>query len=105
MNEAKKQCENCLYNNTLEYPNMRLCGITGVRIASGSQCSCGKFKLVKSAAGHQLIEHLKASTSLMSNLITNCRMCEECEPCIQFPCLLIKQAERNRELIDSIENS
>lgn len=52
------KCINCLYNSTLEYPNMRMCFITGVRIMSNSECSCGKFKLVNSKvmpkANHQL---------------------------------------------------
>lgn len=41
------KCINCIYNSTLEYPNMRMCAITGIRIMPNSECSCGKFKPIK----------------------------------------------------------
>lgn len=51
----------------------------------------------------KLVEHLDASTGLLNDQVINCRNSKDCESCIRFPCLLIKQADKNRVLLDSIE--
>lgn len=58
---------------------------------------------MQSDSERKLVEHLDASTSLLNEQIINCRNSKDCESCIRFPCSLIKQADKNRELLDSIE--
>lgn len=56
---------------------------------------------MKNITNYELLNALVDSTSTMNNWITNCRTCEECEKCALFPCIAIKQTDKNKVIINS----
>ena len=53
---------------------------------------------------NELLDALEESTSIMRYNITNCRSCEECEECALFPCMAIRQVNKNKDIINRIKS-
>lgn len=56
---------------------------------------------MKNITNYELLNALVDTTNIMNSWITNCRTCEECEKCALFPCVAIKQTDKNKVIINS----